>query len=182
MTLHLSGNHRSKILALVTALWSADSLITLGASALPFGCEGEEKNCATAGCIFPPVTLRIPNASAIPTGEPMTITLCRSDKCLSGQFSLDNADASVPGSAHFTLPTNYTGREPDHADISINRSSGIDIQYTSPYLADGDRYTVTIENASGEELLNKETTVTYTNSYPNGPDCAPQCLQADVTM
>ena len=182
----LLRNNRSKALALVTALWSADSLITLGASTLPLGCEVSGKACGDVGCRFPPVTIHVPAAPALPMGETLTVTLCLDDACLSGQFSLDNADASVPGSSRFTIPTNYVHADSDHADITIERYSGISIQYypsSSNALTDGDHYTVTIENGVGETLLTKETTVTYSKSYPNGPDCDQQpCLQADVTL
>ncbi len=181
MTFALLRQHRSKVFALATVLWSADSLVTLGATAVTFGCEKEGGlACTQMGCVFPPVTLRIPRAT-LPMGERLTLTVCRENACLSGEFTLGNADASSPDVAAFTIRDTLTSSF--YASVTVSRNSGITIGYTGSYdYSDGDRYTVTIEDANGQELLNKETTVTYTKSYPNGPECGPLCMQADVTL
>jgi hypothetical protein len=186
MTFHLFRRNRPEILALLAALGSADSLITLGASAITFGCEKEARTCTLRGCAWPPVTLHIQAAPALPTGDTLTATLCRGNACVSGPFTLGGADAAVSGITNFTIPANPAQSNSPRASFTLGRYPGITIEYTpsSPYdLADGDDYTITIENTAGDELLSRETTVTYTKSYPNGPDCDPNpCLQADVTL
>lgn len=179
MTFHLLRNRRSKVLALVTVLGVSDSLITFGVSAVTFGCENEGgKTCTQVGC--GPVTVHIATVPAMPMGERLTFTLCRENACLSGDFTLGNADASSPDTTVFTARPALSSWP--YASVTVGHS-GINIMYVDYGFTDGDRYTVTIEDSDGQELLNRETTVTYTKSYPNGPDCDPHpCMQADVTM
>ncbi len=186
MTFTLLRQHRSKALALAIALGSADSLITLGATSLTVGCDFSTGTpCGAVGCLPPSMTLHVQYSSALTLGEPLTVTVCRDDACISGPFTLGNGDASPAGAAQVTIPPNYTRLSEDHATVTVSGSSTLNIEYfpgSTNYFADGDHYTVTLKNAAGQTLLSKETTVTYTKYYPNGPECGPLCLGANVTM
>ena len=65
----------------------------------------------------------------------------------------------------------------DYSGVAVTpttaSSAKVDVSYFPHFeldLADGDRYTVTLSNDNGAPLT-YEQTVTYTISYPNGPEC-----------
>jgi hypothetical protein len=192
MTYRMLTKHRGKFLAIATALWSADSFTILGTS-LQLGCSSDSKACTDMGCLSD-VTMHILATSWPLNGEVPTISVCRGTKCISGNLDLPDAGPSIRDGAgvSFSFPfPNWNAAQSlgsDYAGVTVTPmsafSSKVDISYF-PYvldLADGDHYTVTLSNDNAAPLT-YEQTVTYTNSYPNGPDCDPfPCRNADVTL
>ena len=195
MTYRMLTKHRGKCLAIATALWSADSFTILGTSLL-LGCSSDPKVCGDVACSFgqPAVAMHIPATSWPLNGGSPTISVCRGTKCISGQLGVPDAGPSIHEGVSVTFPfpdsTAAQAMGSDYAGVTVTPTTAsaarVDVAYFPVHgafdLADGDHYTVTLSNDSGAPLT-YEQIVTYTNSYPNGPDCDPvPCRQADVTL
>jgi len=196
MTYHMLTKHRGKVLAIATALWTADSLTILGTLELGYGCENSgDKVCGDVACSQgPAVTMHIPATSWPSNGESPTISVCRGTKCISGPLDVPDAGTSTHEGGSIPFPnadaTSAQAIGSDYAYVTVTpttaSSARVDVSYFPVHgafdLADGDHYTVTLGNDNAAPLT-YEQTVTYTNSYPNGPDCDPvPCRKADVTL
>ena len=194
MTFRVLTKHRGKFLVIATALWSADTLTILGTS-LQVGCSNDSKACGDVGCTPLVVTMHIPATSWPSNGETPTISVCRGTKCISGQLDVPDAGASIHDgvsvSFNFPFPDSTAAQAvgaSDYAGVTVTPTTGsfakVDVSYFSFDFAlpDSDHYTVTLSNGNAAPLT-YEQTVTYTNSYPNGPECDPYpCRSADVTL
>jgi hypothetical protein len=141
----------------------------------PQGCGTE--TCSTA------VWIHIPIAEAASILDQAKVAACRNDECHDWQLpSLPEGGEEAFPSAPFLTGTLW---------LNPDQSITLDIQWTfepSPgdidagtALADGDHYVVILTTSAGLASILLDRTATYHPYLPNGPDCPPECTQAELS-
>lgn len=136
--------------------------------------------CASAAWMHIPITL---GASLLDGAK---VTVCRNDECyvwslpalpaggeanfpnapfLRGALSLKEGDATITLDVQWTLGV-------------VTATGDID---AGTVAADGDHYVVALTTSGGVASLLLDQLATYGPYQPNGPDCAPVCMQARLS-
>jgi hypothetical protein len=163
-----------KIETIADALGLVAALLGLAACA---GCASS-KSCTLAGCDSTvSASYDVPVARADLEGA--TLTVCKNGACSSAVVV--RAPRAIPD-PQFLCPYDASTPIMCNVDVLSTTSAKIAIQYrVAPDDAhDGDAYTVTLKRATGEVVLTKSASASYTTTQPNGPSCEPTCKQASL--
>jgi hypothetical protein len=112
-----------------------------------------------------------------------SIAVCRNQECFSTTFASWQAP-TVAGAGTSTDFPDVAQRDTTHTPLITaiwwyeTNGFRLDLEYIpwqTSDLHDGDVFDVTLTAGDGSKTLESHKTVTYTVSYPNGPDCGPEC-------
>jgi len=140
-------------------------------------CGSEAHSCTEIGCTTgEQLSFSMPRL----TDDPLQIEVCRNDQCWQEQLVPNDQRQFLPfGDDNFWFATLVLQPFPDIWNVT-----------TAFHVADysqvvvGDVLKVTFSSADGEQLFSVSgTTRSFTDSYPNGPDCEPSpCRQATAEI
>jgi hypothetical protein len=115
--------------------------------------------------------------ASLETMRMSTLTACWNDDCRSlslATLSIVAEPAPFPGDNQLVYVVL----------VSTAGKQYLNVQFVSRSQAaahDGDRFRVTMKDASGAELLSIDDKLThYSASMPNGPDCEPVCYDGTI--
>jgi hypothetical protein len=157
----------------------ADGTIELLSSTPPQGATPAV--CGVVGC-----SDRAEPAADLPVTfdelKSATITVCRNDECLSGDFAMLAGSPTINRDADLLLP----GSGSRSVEVLVGTQDGARLwllarwELGQSHLAVRDQFSVAIEDSDHREVFATQDTVSDTQDiYPNGPTCdAIQCLRA----
>jgi hypothetical protein len=146
-------------------------------------CGSERAACPASAC-GPAATLAIDLPLTFEQLQHSTVTVCHNANCFAGSFASLNAPPSANtgvGIGITSVPDGGMGSGTS-GFVRASASGALWLQVYWPSniddLADGDKYSVTVEDATGQRVVSFErVAMPYAIVYPNGNDCAPTCRQ-----
>jgi hypothetical protein len=143
-------------------------------AACSIGRACTEIGCGPAGR----ATVKADVPASLETMRTSTLTACWNDDCRSLSLAtLSIVPEPVPFPSGDNQPVNVVL-------VSAGGKQYLNVQFVSESQGiahDGDRFRVTMKDASGAELLSIDDKLThYSASTPNGPDCAPVCYDGTI--
>jgi hypothetical protein len=136
-------------------------------------------SCTEMGCAYPArTTVKTDVPASLETMRASTLTACWNDDCRSLSLAMLSI---VPEPSQFPSGDN---QPVNVVLVSAGGKQYLNVQFVSGSQAaahDGDRFRVTMKDASGAELLSIDDKLAhYSASTPNGPDCEPVCYDGTI--
>jgi hypothetical protein len=118
--------------------------------------------------------------------EQSTVTVCRNDLCLTGDFASLNAPPSANTGVGIGIATTADGGKTNGASalVMATPSGQFWLQVFWPLgvgaaPADGDTYKASVTNGAGTEVQSYTDVATYVVTYPYGKDCPTTCAHVE---
>jgi hypothetical protein len=147
----------------------ATALSLGGAAPVVSGCVVSERSCTDIGCSSS-VIARLSEEPA--AGEAKHVRVCVNERCLEVDYT--------PGS-----PCVGKIEVPILLRFCVRSSSEVSVEHRATLgqpFADGDTFDLSIENASGEEVVSETRQLEYREFAPAGRDCGPVCLESSFDL
>jgi hypothetical protein len=157
------------------------SVLTLASVAL--SCSSS-MNCTDVGCPSS-MTMNVPVVISYSDVRASTLTVCRNDDCFTGPLSglpptlLDHTGMGV------LIPAVADADARSRCFVSVWSPPRIDVRCDSAgpqAVMDGDRYRLTLTDATGAVVASVDRTVSYAVSFPNGEECGPTCHSTTIDL
>ena len=157
--------------------------VALVAAAVAASCSGDEARCTEIGCTDG-ATIKVDLPLSFAQVQKAKISVCRNDTCLAGSFADINAPPSPGAGVGFFVnadPAAGTGAD----GLVMARATGslwlqVSWRDSGGSVADGDVYTVTVEDENAVKAVAFRGTATYATLFPNGETCPPSCRRAEL--
>lgn len=134
-------------------------------------CTNSSKTCTLVDC-FNNISLKRSVAISSADVPKHTLTVCRNGRCSSGKLPAD-----VDSSCELKGDLGLLSCSLDQGAYAV--SLGVRFEVDDP--KSGDDVTVKLVNDdTGAAPIDVQTKVTYKSSQPNGPDCDPVCMSAEL--
>ncbi|MFN7131355.1 MAG: hypothetical protein ACK4N5_04690 [Myxococcales bacterium] len=153
---------------------------------LALSCGSLHGHCTLVGCEWQGALAELDLQSDVDELRGSAWRACLNGACSSFGLVERASNTSLP---HFDCqlsgPVNghcfiHSPADANHRVLDPNAWSAR-FELSSEVLRDGDRWQLEGRAPDGRVLAAIEKTVTYRRSTPNGPDCAPTCVQAQLT-
>jgi hypothetical protein len=158
----------------------ATILLWAGSPACSSGATCPQSSCGPAAILATDLPLTFEQL------QHSTVTVCHNATCFAGSFASLNAPPSAETGVGISIVSIPDGGDGQGASgfvrASPNGALWLQVYWPSNLddLADGDTYSVTVEEATGQKVASLErVAMPYEIVYPNGKDCAPVCRHVE---
>jgi hypothetical protein len=157
-------------------------LSVLALASLELSCTS--MNCSKVDCL-PSMIMNVPLDISYSDVRASTLTVCRNDDCFTGPLSGLPPALQDDSGLGVLLPAVADADASSHCDVIVDAPPKIEVECDSvprQAVVDGDRYRLTLTDATGTVVASVDRTVSYAVSFPNGEECGPTCHGTSIDL